>query len=261
MFAAGVDVGTKTTKVVLLRDDEVVARGLSRTGFDPVAAARGALEEALLAVGARQDQVFRTVSTGTGRREIVSDAETTDVTAVARGIHRMAPDVKTVIDVGAEEARGIRVGQGGRVLDFVVNEKCAAGTGSFTEAMARAMEVTLDEFGRISLLSERSIAMNAQCAVFAESEVVSLVHSDTPREDIARAVHDAIASRVVSMVRRVGLDERVALVGGMALNVGFCASLSRGTETDLVIPDHPEHVGALGAALLAAQEEVIQDAG
>jgi benzoyl-CoA reductase subunit D len=119
--------------------------------------------------------------------------------------------------------------------------------------MSRALEVPLDEFGKISLESSKSIPMNAQCAVFAESEVVSLVHAKTPKHDIAKAVHDAISSRIVSMVRRVGINNDVALIGGVSYNPGFVDALKRGLETDVIIPDNAEFVGALGAAIVAAE--------
>ncbi len=141
----------------------------------------------------------------------------------------------------------------GKVLDFEINEKCAAGAGSFTEAMSRALELDLKAFGKISLESTKSIPMNAQCAVFAESEVVSLVHAKTPKQDIARAVHDAIASRIISMVRRVGINKAIALVGGVSYNPGFVDSLNRGLEMEVIVPDSPEYVGALGAAIIAAE--------
>ena len=138
------------------------------------------------------------------------------------------------------------------MLDFAINEKCAAGTGAFTEAMARALEVTIDQLGPLSLQSTQAVAMNAQCAVFAESELVTLVHSQTPKPDMARAVHDAIADRIVSLVRRVGMEKEVLLVGGVARNVGFVESLKRELDTEIFIPETPETVSAYGAALLAA---------
>ncbi|MFQ6113417.1 MAG: acyl-CoA dehydratase activase, partial [bacterium] len=131
-----------------------------------------------------------------------------------------------------------------------VNEKCAAGAGAFTEAMARALEMPVEEFGELSLKSSQEIPMNAQCAVFAESEVVSLLHAKTPKEDIARAVNDAIASRISSMVRKVGFEKEIMLIGGVAHNVGFVGALKKDFETDIITPPHPEFVGAYGAALL-----------
>jgi len=140
----------------------------------------------------------------------------------------------------------------GKVLDFVINERCAAGAGSFTEAMARALEIEVEEIGPLSLNSTEAVPMNAQCAVFAESEVVTLVHQKMSKENIARAIHDAIASRISSMARRLSIEQDIVLVGGMANNVGFVDSLKRELNMDVTIPEDPEYVAALGAARVAA---------
>lgn len=160
----------------------------------------------------------------------------------------------TVIEVGAEESRSIKTDGDGKVVDAAVNEKCAAGSGSFTESMARALGMTLKEFAEKSLESSARIPMNAQCTVFAESEVVSLIHAGTDRKDIARAVHDAIASRVAAMARRVKLEGEVVLLGGLAHNPGFVQSLKENLDLgDLKIPAQPEFADAVGAALIAAE--------
>ena len=145
----------------------------------------------------------------------------------------------------------LRCDERGRVIDFAYNEKCAAGAGTFAEGMARALGVSLEELGPLSLTSRQAVQMNAQCAVFAESEVVTLIHAKTPREDIARAVLDAVASRIISMVRKVGFERDLVLIGGVALNPGFVAAMKRGLEADVYVPEDPEYIGALGAALAA----------
>ena len=148
----------------------------------------------------------------------------------------------------------MRLNDKGKVLDFAFNEKCAAGAGAFAEAMARALETSVEALGAMALESTNPVAMNAQCAVFAESEVVTLIHAKTPRQDIARSVLDAIASRIVSMVRKVGFEKDVVVIGGVALNPGFIAAVKRGLAMDVYVPEEPEYVGALGAALLAAEQ-------
>ena len=262
MITIGVDMGAKNVKVIFLRDREVISKAKVIAGFD----AEGALHKALKLASQQADLDFNEIpnitSTGAGRKDVpMARDDVTEVGAAAKGAHFFFDNVRTVIDVGAEEGRGIRCNADGRVVDFVVNEKCAAGAGAFTEAMARALEVPLEEFGPLSLKSEKEIPMNAQCAVFAESEVVSLVHAKTPKEDIARAVHDAIASRISSMVRRVGVEPEVALVGGLAYNVGFADSLSRDLETELLIPPDPEYTAAIGAAVVAAERAAGGDEG
>lgn len=254
MITAGVDIGAKTTKAIVMDSGRILgSSSLVLTGFDQQAAAEKALAEALAAASLEREAVERIVSTGAGAKAVpFVDDSISDVKATARGANYFFPTVRTVIDVGAEESRGIRCDGNGRVVDFAVNEKCAAGAGAFTEAMSRALEVPLEEMGALSLKSKNAVPMNAQCVVFAESEVVSLIHAKTPKEDIARAVHDAIASRVGSLVRRVGIEPDVVLVGGVAHNIGFVDALRRGLEVEILVPEEPDYVGAVGAALIAA---------
>ncbi|MHC4512381.1 MAG: acyl-CoA dehydratase activase [Planctomycetota bacterium] len=259
MITAGVDCGAKNVKVVILEDGEVRGRASTPAGMDTAAAAEQAYDTALAAASLTRADVVTVVGTGAGKGEAqFADTEVTEVGADARGIHHLHPDVRTVVDVGNEEGRAIKVDAAGRVADFAINEKCAAGAGAFTEAMARALEVPLEEFGELSLQSNNPIPINAQCAVFAESEVVSLVHRKTSKPDMARAIHDAIADRITSMVRRVGVEERIALIGGVARNVGFVRSLTEDLETELVIPEDMDYVGAIGAALVAADNNAGQ---
>ncbi len=254
MITAGVDMGAKYIKVLLLKDGEVIVKTRETAGFEPLEAAEKAYDKALSQAGLSKDDVNYVYATGAGRSAVpFANDSVTEVSASAKGVIFSHSSVRTVIEVGAEEGRAVKCDEKGKVIDFAVNEKCAAGAGSFTEAMARALEVPLEEFGKISLQSSKSIPMNAQCAVFAESEVVSLVHAKTPKTDIARAVHDAIASRIVSMVRRVGINEDVALVGGVSYNPGFVDSLNRGLEVKVIVPEDAEFVGALGAALIAGE--------
>ncbi len=255
MVTAGIDVGSKNIKVVVLQDGGVVARGIASGGFEPDAVARGLLDKALGEAGLARDQVAHVAATGAGRNLVdFADSKVTDVTAAGRGANFLYPGATTVVEVGAEESRGIKTDGQGKVVDSAVNEKCAAGSGSFTESMARALGMTLQEFAEKSLESSARIPMNAQCTVFAESEVVSLIHSGTDRRDISRAVHDAIASRVASMVRRIKLEGEVVLLGGLAHNPGFVRCLRENLEVDnLRIPDGPEFVDALGAAVIAAE--------
>ncbi len=254
MITAGIDMGAKFIKVLILQDDKILSQAIEQAGFEPVEAAEKAFDRAVSDAGISTEEIKSIFSTGAGRKAAPHTKDSvTEVSAVAKGVFQTHPSVRTVIEVGAEEGRAVKCNDQGKVDDFAINEKCAAGAGSFTEAMARALELPLEEFGKISLTSSKSIPMNAQCAVFAESEVVSLVHAKTPKQDIAKAVHDAIASRIVSMVRRVGINNDVALVGGVSYNPGFVDSLKRGLETDVIVPENAEYVGALGAAIIARE--------
>lgn len=253
MIVAGIDVGAKNVHAVLLEDGRVVAKVSVPSGFDHEESAERGLSEAARIAGIDRDAITTIAATGAGRKALaVARQQPTEVAADGRGAAALRPGARTVVDVGADEARAIRLTPQGKVVDFAINEKCAAGAGAFVEAMSRALDMPLDDFSRASLGSTQAIPMNAQCTVFAESEVVSLIHANTPPADIARAVHDAMASRVSAMVRRIGVEDPVVLGGGAALNVGFVKSLSEalgGVDVE-VLPD-PEYIGALGAALIA----------
>jgi predicted CoA-substrate-specific enzyme activase len=268
MITAGIDMGSRTVKVVLL--EEVQVNGAPQLEYavkkthlmmpgdlDADEAAERAFSEACSAAGVDRAQIKAVVSTGAGRKQVKFATDTiTEMSAGARGAVFMFPQARTVVDVGAEEGRGIKAGADGKATDFAGNEKCAAGAGSFAEAMSRALQLSLKDFGDASLRSDRTIPMNAQCTVFAESEVVSLIHSNTPKEDIAKAVLDAVASRVCAMVRRVGIEKDVVLIGGMVHNAGFVQSLKNAMDVDkILLPELPEYISALGCALLAAEAQ------
>lgn len=262
MITVGVDVGAKYVKIVLLEDGKnVLKRASGIVGFDVLQSATEVFEKALLDAGLNREQIGHVVATGMGRKTIHmkppinSEEIVPEVIADAKGAYILIPTVKTVIDVGAEEGRGIKVGENGGVKDFVINERCAAGAGTFIETMARALEVSVEEMGPLALKSNNVIPMNAQCCVFAESEVVSLIHSKVSKEDIAKAIHDAMAGRIASMVLRIGVEKDVALVGGVARNPGFLPPLKKELNTEILVPEYPEYVGALGAALLAFEME------
>lgn len=252
MIVAGVDCGAKNVKALVYDGEKVLAKGSVLAGFDQKAAAEEALTLALENAGLGRGDLDHTTATGIGKKEAVyAQSNVTEVGANARAINSLFPSVRTVIDVGAEEGRAIRINELGKVVDFAINEKCAAGAGTFTETMARALEVKLEDMGALSQKSQKSVPMNAQCAVFAESEVVSLIHAKHSKEDIARAIHDAIADRIASMVRKIGMEKDIALVGGVSKNIGFVEALKRDLDVDLFIPEDPEYSCALGAALVA----------
>ncbi|RLF10933.1 MAG: CoA activase [Thermoprotei archaeon] len=260
MVTAGIDLGARTVKAVIMDGSKVLAKAITITGFEQKQSAEEALNAALKQAGISRKDLAGLVATGVGRKvclepPISADREVTEVTAAAMGAVSVHPAARTVIDVGAEEGRALRCDEKGAVKDFVINERCAAGAGTFVEAMARALEVRLEDMGPLALKSTRTIPMNAQCTVFAESEVVTLIHERTPKEDIAKAITDSMAARIASMVRRVGIEKDVVLIGGVAKNVAFVEALKKELATDIVVPPEPEYVGALGAALLAAKKE------
>jgi len=239
MITMGIDLGAKNVKVVILKDNKVVAKSNVLAGFEVTKNAQKAIDMALKKAGITKDDLDKVVSTGAGEKLAPFYDETKSMVGCdSLGAVYLHPATRSVIDVGAEEGRGMRCDETGKVLDFEVNEKCAAGAGAFTEAMSRALEVPLEEFGALSLKATEEIPMNAQCTVFAESEVVTMVHNKVSKANMAKAVHDAMASRISSMIRKIGFNKDVLLVGGVANNVGFVESLNnRALEMDRIKMD------------------------
>jgi benzoyl-CoA reductase subunit D len=249
MIVAGIDVGGKNVHIVIKKDGQILGKIAGPTGIKKAEAAEQLYDEILKKVGLGRKDVERVIATGSAAKRVVfANGAIPDAAADARGVIKLIPTARTVINVGAEECRSIKVSSEGKVLDFAINEKCAAGTGTFVEAMARALELSVDKMSEIALQSTQTLSTNAQCAVFGESEVVSLIHQKTPKPDIARAVMNAIAGRVVSVARIVGLEKDIVLIGGMAKNAGFVDSLKKNIEMEVLVPEDPDYMGALGAA-------------
>jgi len=252
MIVTGIDVGGKNVHAVITKNGTMLAKGEAPSGINKGEAAEKLYGEVLKQAGLKRQDVTRVVATGSsGSRVAFADGVIPDATADARGVIQFIPSARTIIDVGGEEGRAMKISPEGKVLDFAINERCAAGTGTFVDTMARALEVPVEEMAKLSIKSTRSIPMNAQCAVFGESEVVSLIHQKTPKHDIARAVHDAIAGRIGSVARIVGLEDDIVMVGGVAKNTGFVESLKQALSAEVKVPKDPEYIGALGAAAAA----------
>lgn len=256
MITAGIDCGAKNTKTIVLKDGKIAGKGIVLTGFDQEAAVKGSVEAALKYAGISKDDIQKICGTGSGSRSIkIADEIVNDIKAMAKGGSYFFPNARTVTDVGAEDGRAVKIDEKGCIVDFAINEKCAAGAGAFIEVMGRALEIPLEEMGPMSLKSDKEIPMNAQCAIFAESEVVGLIHAKTPKQDISKAIHDAMAWRIVSMIRRIGVKEDVVMLGGLGNNPGFVEAMRRQLQVEKIqIPDEPEYGAAVGAAVLAAEE-------
>ncbi|MFX0006937.1 MAG: acyl-CoA dehydratase activase [Promethearchaeota archaeon] len=255
MITVGIDAGSKYTKVVILDDNNILSTASVLSGFDQEESAQQALDKAIKNAGIKREDIKHITTTGAGMDAIFfADDNITTVTADGRGVFFLFPSARTVIDIGAEEGLVVKLDENGKVKDFGINEKCAAGAGAFIEAMSRALEVDIETMGELSLKSTKQIPMNAQCTIFAESEVVSLIHQKTSKEDIIHAVHDAIADRNTSMVRQIGIEKDVALIGGVANNIGFVDAMNKNLGFELLVPKNgvtPQYVSALGAALIA----------
>lgn len=249
MISAGIDSGSATTKAVLLSGVKLVASVVLPTTFDLLSAAENAYKSVLAEAGIDRESVSGVYATGYGRNSIkFADKTVSEITAHAMGVHYLYPDVSGIIDIGGQDSKIILV-HDGRVTDFLMNDKCAAGTGKFLEYTAKALEVPLEELGPLALASEKPASVTSMCTVFAESEVISLRARGFKKEDIAAGLIESIARRVAVMVRQVGLKQNVAFVGGVAKNEGIKVFLEKELEISLYVPPEPQITGALGAAL------------
>ena len=252
MHYAGVDVGAITAKAALLDDNELVASAVIAAGYNRVEAAREVLAQALQQVGLEREDIARLVATGYGRVQVPNaDRTVTEITCHGRGAHWLCPDVRTVIDIGGQDSKGIAVNGAGKVVDFVMNDKCAAGTGRFLEVMAHALEEDLAHFAELSLSAQRRVAISSTCTVFAESEVVTHIAAGAPKAAIIAGIHEAIAARVASMVSRIPVREVVMLTGGVARNGGVVRMLEERLERTILVLPEAQITGAIGAALFA----------
>jgi predicted CoA-substrate-specific enzyme activase len=249
LLTAGLDIGSRTTKVAVLEADRLVRFQIVDTGTDPLARAREILD------GHPADAM---VATGYGRhlaRARLGCPVITEIKAHALGATRLFPGCRTVIDIGGQDSKVIRV-QAGRQVNFEMNDRCAAGTGRFLEVMALALGYTVAEFGPQALQAPESVTVNSMCTVFAESEVVSLIGRGMGRHRIALGLHESIVNRLLALAGRVGVEPEVVLTGGVALNPCVRVLLERKLGVHLLVPDEPQIVGAIGAALSAANSVI-----
>ncbi len=254
MIVAGIDIGSLSTEAVVFdKERGILGYSVILTGGSSKDASRISLEQAVKHSNIDKEKVERIISTGCAR-EIAefADKKITEITCIAKGVSHLFPDCRTIIDIGGQDTKGIRVDEKGRVAEFDMNDKCAAGTGRFLEVMAKALNVELDNMGERSLRYQNEIKISSICTVFAESEVVSLVSEGQEVEDILRAIHNAIADRTIGLLERIGeIQPQVVMTGGVAKNIGVVRTLEEKLGVTLSIYHEPQIVGALGASLLA----------
>ncbi len=237
--------------VLLNEAGEIAARATGRSGYGGKAVADRLTAVMLEEKGLTREEISVTVATGYGRVTYPADREMSEITCQARGIAHLFPGARTVIDIGGQDSKVIRLLPGGKVVDFAMNDKCAAGTGRFLEVMAGALEVPLEEIGPLSLQAKNQCDISSFCTVFAESEVISHVSAGAPKADILAGVCNSVAARVASMSSRTGLEPEIIFTGGVASNSGVAAALAKQLGCDLMIPNDPVITAALGAALFA----------
>ncbi len=245
MRVLGLDVGSRTVDAVWLKDGVVVDRAVLDVGVEPQEVAARLVDRAV---------VDRVVATGYGRHaaaERFGAEVTTEITAYALGATRLFPEVRSILDIGGQDTKVIRLGPAGRVLDFEMNDKCAAGTGRFLEVMAKALGCEIDELGEAALASKDAATVSSMCTVFAESEVIGLLHRGEPRDSIARGLHEGVARRTLSALRRVRAEPPLLFAGGGARNPALVELIGAGMDGEVLVAPDPQTVGALGAALRA----------
>ena len=253
MITAGIDIGSITAKAAIVEDGKILGTKVIFTGYNAEAAGIKVYEEALSEAGLDAAAVSKIVSTGYGRNSVkFADRAFTEILAHAAGAHFVNQKVRTIIDIGGQDSKAISLDEAGKVKNFVMNDKCAAGTGRFLEVMARAMEVNLDEFGAMSLKSQKPAKISSLCTVFAESEVISLIARGEHRPEIIAGIHESIAARVSAMLARVGVVEPVMITGGVAQNEGVVHALEKKLGLKIEVSPWAQVNGAIGAAMLAA---------
>ena len=255
IYGGGVDVGSTQTKAVILSEDrKIVARALINTGANVSMAAERAFREAAVSAGIDPENIAYVVGTGYGRYKVnFGNAQITEISCHARGANLLFPKTRTVIDMGGQDAKGIRVGEEGDVKDFVMNDKCAAGTGRFLSNAAETVGLSLDKIGPISLEAKKPVRLSTVCAVFVESDIMSYLAEGKTVPDILGGVHSAIAARTVALVRRVGVDPEVTFTGGVSRNIGMVRALEEKLGLPVNVCDDSHYIGAIGAAIFAVE--------
>ncbi|MBT3961229.1 MAG: 2-hydroxyglutaryl-CoA dehydratase [Candidatus Marinimicrobia bacterium] len=252
-LSAGVDVGSTQTKAVIINEGlEIVGRSLIDTGANVVQAAEKAYLNALNNSGRREEEVAYVIGTGYGRYKVTfGDTQVTEISCHGRGAVHMFPKTRTVLDMGGQDTKAISVSETGEIVDFCMNDKCAAGTGRFLGAASMALDIPLDKLGATALESEKPVKISTTCTVFAESEVLSWLGKGKKIQDILLGVHKSISSRSISLLRRVGLDDEITFTGGVAKNIGMVEVLNKNLGSKMNVSDDSHFMGALGAALFA----------
>lgn len=257
MYTMGIDIGSASSKVVILKDGkdiicgEVIQSGTGTTGPKRV------LEEATQKTGLKLTDMARIIATGYGRFSCEeADKQISEISCHAKGIFHLVPTARTIIDIGGQDAKAIRLDKNGMVNQFFMNDKCAAGTGRFLDVMARVLEITIDEMAEYDARATEPAAISSTCTVFAESEVISQLSLGVSKENIIAGVHKSVATKACALAQRGGIEADVVMGGGVAQNAGVVRAISKEINQKVIVAPHPQITGALGAALFAYKEAV-----
>jgi (R)-2-hydroxyacyl-CoA dehydratese activating ATPase len=253
MITAGIDIGSITTKAAVMAEGKIRGTRVIFTGYKAEQAGTKVYEELLKELGIEKFDVRRVVSTGYGRNSVkFMDKAMTEIICHAAGAYYLNPRTRSVIDIGGQDSKAIVLDEKGKVKNFAMNDKCAAGTGRFLEVMARAMEVDLDGFGALSLRAGDPSKISSLCTVFAESEVISLISKGEKRENIIAGIHESIAARIAAMANRLRIAPLVVMTGGVAKNIGVVKALQKKIGMAVEVSEYAQVNGAIGAAFMAA---------
>jgi len=255
MLTGGIDIGSSTIEIVFCDGGVVVGKRLALSGAAPADHAKRALEQLLAEHGLVRSDLVRVVATGFGRNYCTeADRALSEITCHAAGVVRELPGARTIVEIGGQDSKMIKLDDRGRVQDFVMNDRCAAGTGRFIETVARVLAIPVESTGDLALHADRPCEISSMCAVFAETEIVGLLHQGASAESVLRGVFNAVARRVLGMSGKIGLRDDVIFTGGVAMNTGVRKALEEITGRTIRVPSEPQFTGAVGAAMLAARE-------
>lgn len=255
MTVAGIDIGAGAAKAVILLNGKILAHSVAPVGSDVVIAANTVMKKACDKARVYSKDLDYVVSTGYGRDAVsFADKSVTEIICHGKGVYFLIPEARTIVDIGAQDSKIIKINASGNVNDFVMNDKCAAGTGRFIEVMAHVLDVKLTEMGKRSLASRNRCDISSTCTVFAETEVISLRAQGNATEDLIAGIHRAIADRVITMGSSIQMEAKTVFTGGVAKNIGVKSALEKAGNVSFLVPDEPQITGALGAALIAQAE-------
>lgn len=255
MYTMGLDIGSTASKGVILEDGKkIVAEVAVPSGTGTTGPTR-VVNELFSRLNITRDDIAKLIVTGYGRMKYTdSDKQISELSCHTKGVHFLVPTARTIIDIGGQDAKALKLDAKGKLLNFVMNDKCAAGTGRFLDVMARILEVDVSQLGDLSAKSIKGVSISSTCTVFAESEVISHLSSDVPIEDIIAGIHESVAKRVSSLAKRVGIQKDVVMVGGVAQNSGVVRAMEKSLDMNIIVPELAQLTGALGAALYAFDE-------
>lgn len=256
-YYLGVDIGSVATKVVLIKKEsniDFIGGKISATGSNGNFVAQKLIDELIRENNLNINNIKKILATGYGRINVsFTDLTKTEISCHAKGAKFIFPKTKTIIDIGGQDSKAIKLGNNGNVLDFVMNDKCAAGTGRFLEVMSHALQVNLSDFGKYHLESEKEIEISNICTVFAESEVISLISEGVDKKEVIKGINYSVAKRALTLLKRVSIEEEVTMTGGVAKNKGVVFALEDLLKLKINIPDKPDLIGALGASIYASE--------